>query len=247
MSNLSQVALPTSARGFLVGGTGTGKTTLAEKLIAQFHQANPSAKILILDSKPRFRAQWRVNNLTARGLYKKWGYGEVYPGSYVLDLIDPSAELKAVWRSGGHVAIAQIERKAYIEALKITLDRFYEDYGARTPRLVYVDEVADFYDGSGRASVNDPILTIARAGRERNVSLLTATQRPKGVPKSLLTELSQLYMFGLDWRDDREHLRDMGVPDEAPYPEWEHSFLFWDKKLKANPPSLRIYKLAKDA
>lgn len=245
MAELKAVALPTSARGFLVGGTGTGKTTLAERLIQTFQTSNPTAKILILDSKPRFRAEWQVNGISAARLYKKWGYGGFFPGSYVLPLVDPSSELRAVWRSGGHVAIAQVERKSYVEALRIVASRFYEDYGARIPRLVYVDEVADFYDGSGRAAIDDPIQAIARAGRERNVSLLVATQRPKGVPKSLLTEMSQLYMFGLDWRDDQEHLRDMGLPDDAPYPEWDHSFLFWDKRLKGREPSLRVYKLEK--
>lgn len=74
-----------------------------------------------------------------------------------------------------------------------------------------------------------------------NVSLVAAAQRPKGLPKSFLTELSQLYMFHLANADDIQHLEDMGIPGDVRNPPLDHTFYYFDRY---NPASAGYYRLA---
>src|SRR5579875_1036032 len=103
--------LPPASRTIVVGESGSGKTTLAELMVTLLRQNRPQTQCLYIDSKPRFRAEYELNGLTTKvsRRYKKWAkkYGEFIPGSYVLPLNDPKAELDQVWRLGGKVAIAQ--------------------------------------------------------------------------------------------------------------------------------------------
>ncbi len=243
--DINSLALSPASRSLLVGTTGSGKSTLAETLLPLFQRQHPNARILILDSKPRFRAEWEIRGTKAAGRYKKWGYGAPYPGSFRLPLAgNLKAEMDAVWSAGGHVAIAQVEHMDAWPVLSQALDVFYEAYGAKITRFVYVDELMDFfqYKQIGKRSIT----RVLRSGRERNIGLLAATQRPKWVPREVLTELSTLYLFQLDSRDDVKALHDnMGLPETAPMPEAEHSFLYYDKRLRGRAPSGAVYKLAR--
>lgn len=233
---MGPIALPKAARGLCVGSTGTGKTTLSEALIRQFQRDNPRARVLIIDSKPRFRAEWELAGITARSRYRKWGYGEYWPGSVRLPLDRPERELKAAWAAKYQTVIAQVDRLADLDLLRWSIDAFYEKEGAAIPRLLYIDEVADFFGTGGTARQGDSILRVARSGRERNVALLASSQRPRGIPKSLLTELSILYLFHLDFRQDIKHLQEMGLPEDIGIPPaGEHSFIYWSKTSRAEP------------
>lgn len=239
---LERVALPTNGRGVLAGMTESGKSTLAEALIAQFlRQHGRSAQVLILDSKPRFRAEWEVSGLSAAHRYRKWGYGQPFPDSVVLPLNDPSAEMKAAWRMKHRVVIAQGDL-ATLDWLLYAADRFYHDATNRTKRLLYVDEVADYFGGTGLTTRGNPILKVYRSGREKGVAALAASQRPKGIPKSLLTETTCLYLFRLPFEADLEHLREMGLPEELDSPRAEHAFWFYNRKA---PDRAGVYRLAR--
>lgn len=243
MAGIQEIALPKASRAVCCGMTETGKTTLCEKLIDLFMKQYQKSRVLIIDSKPRFRAQWELSGISAKWRYRKWGYGGYLPDSYRLPLGNNiKAELDTVWQSGGRIAIAQIEHLYDIELLKSAIDAFYNNYGATIPRLLDVDEVSDFYGGSGVAQKGDEITQIARSGRERNMALMVATQRPKGIPKQLLTEMSSLYLFHIDFDKDLQHLQEMGLPDTIRMPE-DHDFLYWNKKLKNTYPSMRTFKL----
>lgn len=212
--DLSRLAVPTNGRALLVGMTGTGKSTLGERLISLWlTQHGQRARVLIIDSKPRFRGELDVSGLPAGYRYRRWAHGSPMSGSYVLDVRDPKREMAQVWRLGGRVAIAQGDLST-LPWLRWAAETFYHESSAKYRNLVYYDELADFFGASGVARAGDPALKIIRSGRERGVAFLGATQRPKGVPKSALTELSSLYYFGCAYDDDAEHLREMGYPDE---------------------------------
>jgi hypothetical protein len=113
--------------------------------------------------------------------------------------------------------------RAYAEA-------FYEDAEDKYSQLLDVDEVADFYGSTGMAKQGDPILKVVRSGREMNVAFTGADQRPKGLPHSFLTELSEVFLFVMASEKDLEHLSDMGVPADLALPEEDYVFHHFRRK-----------------
>ena len=107
---------------------------------------------------------------------------------------------------------------------------FYEDAEDKYSQLLDVDEVADFYGSTGLARQGDPILKVVRSGREMNVAFTGADQRPKGIPHSLLTELSEVFLFVMASEKDLEHLSDMGLPGDIELPAEDHVFYHFRRK-----------------
>ena len=158
---------------------------------------------------------------------------------------DPSKSLRNVWRHG-RIALCQTtgdERDIgwAIQCIKEFLAQ------ARTgrPQLVYVDEGLDFFHTNAVArGGSDAILRCARAGRERGLSLLFGTQRPKGIPVQIKSEMTKLYLFRLDYANDVKELRDMGYPgDKFSPPEKDWLFRLWDKSSDASRKIAPLMKL----
>lgn len=238
---------PRASRSFLVGTTGTGKSTLIEVLMKSYQvvygQDNP-VRTLIVDTKPRFRAQYELNGFSTKlsKRYAKWGYGSgVIEGSFVLSGAgNIKSELDQVWRLGGHTAIVHTERESEWGYASDVATEFYESYGANTPRLLLVDELADFFR---YRATGDIFQRVARNGRERDVALLTGSQRPRKVPVETLTEMRRLYMFKLDFIEDIKHVWAFGIPRGTKRPTG-HVFYMYDKDLEMENPSNAYYELS---
>lgn len=231
---LDTIAMQPRMRGMLFGITESGKSTLAESLIRHWLKQS-RARVLIADTKPRFRAEWELSGLPANRRYRRWRRGTTLPGSVLCPMTDPKAELAQVWRLGMRVAIAQDDEAGeeyLLAAQRAMLHQFYRDARDGWPQLAYVDETADFFGTGGQARRGDSLLKIVRAGREKGVAFLGGSQRPKGIPKSLLTEVTQLYVFQLAYPDDLDHIREMGLPPEFTVPAQEHTFAFYSRKSK---------------
>ena len=246
-TGLERIALQQRGRGLCLGITGSGKSVLEEKLFHHWLATQPRPRVLILDSKPRFRAQWELSGFSASHRYKKWRRGPSVPGSYALDFTASEGvrgQLRQVWRLGSHIAIAQAPQSwrldAKLMALRAAAAAFYNDSRDSYSQLVVVDELADFFNTSGFAKAGDELLQIVRSGREMNVALLGACQRPKGLPKSFLTELGQAYVFRLVNDDDMEHLEEMGLPGTAAPPDQDFTFLYFARKGNDLIPRARL-------
>ena len=237
------IGLQPRGRGMIFGYSGAGKSVLAERLIEHFLETRSNPRVVILDGKPRFRAQWELTGRSARHRYKKWQRGPVVPESAVVDLAgDPRDELRSAWILGARVAIVQTDDPAQIPLLRTFGRAFYADSADKYDQLLYSDETADFFGTTGAAARGDALLQIVRSGRERNVSFLGAAQRPKGLPHSFLTELQQAYIFRLDAANDIKHLEDMGLPMTALPPDQDYVFRYFDKRSRHHG----LYRLSKD-
>lgn len=243
-------------RAYLVGMTDSGKSTLMQVLMDNYQRAYSLPKFpvrtLIVDTKPRFMAERELNGLTTleTGRYKKWfidGSG-IIPNSYVLPRrYKIRDELEQCWKLGGTVAIIQSEAKEEWGELIEYVKYFYEGYGAKYPRLVVVDELADFYE---RRLLTDIFQRICRNGRERDCAFIAGSQRPRKVPVETMTELLRMYLFELDYEEDIKHVVQFGLPWKGiPTRELQsviptgHSFFLWDRKLKEREPSNMYYEL----
>lgn len=187
---------------------------------------------------------------TITGRYKKWGIigSDIIEGSYVLPRIEhPKREIEQAWKLGGHTCIVQSESKEEWPDLIRYVRTFYEGFGSKYPRLILVDELADFYE---RRTLGDIFQRIARNGRERDIAFIAGSQRPRKVPVEVMTEFLRLYLFELDYTEDIEHIIQFGLP-WTDYPKkylrdlipTDHSFFMWDRKLKREEPSNHYYIL----
>ena len=234
---------PTPGRAFAVGTTGTGKSTLLEVLMSEYRKAYPETRVLIIDTKPRFRARMEINGITTAvsRRYAKWGMGtKPLPDSYVIPVgFDPKKAMDQIWRLGGNVAIASTERETQWSWANQCATEFYEGYGAKVPRLILVDELGDFFKYQALADIYQ---RISRNGRERNVAFLAGSQRPRKVPVEMLTEMGRLYMFRLDFAEDIKRVYSFGIPPWTQVPDG-HAFYLYDKELRERKPSNSYYKL----
>lgn len=204
-----------------MGATGTGKSTLGEKLMFAALRRYPLLRCLILDSKPRFRGEWEVNGLTAAPRYSRWAHGaSVIPESIALPVQEPASGLNDAFKFGSRVAIAQApngaEDHAQILGLVRAASAFFNGARADLPRLLYVDEVMDFFFMNGTPiGRRNTLVQIARAGRELGMGMLFATQRPRGIPAQLLQEANFMCLFYLRNADDVARIDDFGPPEET--------------------------------
>lgn len=227
--DLGRISLRERERGLIVGGTDSGKSTLAEALMVDFHHryAHRDGRILLLDSKPRFRGEHRANGRSAKGRYRGWDHGSTVPGSVVVD--DP-AELDLAW-SQSRIVIAQTDDgERGIPMLTACAAAFLRSARARRPQLLVVDETMDFYRANGSAIGGDDVLKRnARAGRERGSGGLYCTQRTKGIPPQLMEEQKKLYLFRIDYAADVTRIWEMGAPRQMSPPTEARVFYFWTK------------------
>lgn len=236
-ADFATIALPAHGRGLAVGGTGSGKTTLEEQVIADWLRRYPrDGRTLILDSKPRFRAEWQLNGLGAKRLYRRWGHGRIVPGSVLLPIGgDPRDNLRQAWAHKHSVAIAQVDRVRGLDDvpwLLAYLRSFFADSDRRRHQLVVIDEAADYFSSSAAYSKGHPMVQVARSGREVGCSLFACSQRPRGIPPSFLTEATQYYVFALDHDKDLAHLHTVGLPEHLSEPSEEFQFLAYNKRTK---------------
>ncbi len=225
-------------RALIVGGTGAGKSTLEGRMIGAVRQREPQSQHLILDSKPRFRAEWTLPGIVAR--YPGMDHGEKIAGSVI---VHEPEDLNVAWRRDYQIAIAQIDP---VESTPLRLSwiaqEFFNSARAKIPRYLWVDEGLDFYTagGQGIRGSAPAILRVARAGREKGMGLIFCSQRTRGVPPQVISEITKLYLFRLDHRDDVKHLSHMGAPPRIESPEKDHEFLFWEKGSQLEPQLMKI-------
>ena len=227
-----EVRIRRNERGFVAGGTGTGKTFASELLVQGFlnEYKKQNALALILDSKPRFRAQWLENGLSAAYLYRKWDHGQAMRNSYLVNVADSKASMRSSYSLGARMFIATASRQSEFGLLLQAAERFFEDARAKQPRLLYVDEFMDFFNRNGTPiEKNDILLRAIRAGRELGVSVVAASQRTYQIPGQALSEATKFYVFKLDNMDDLKHMVNFGLPKNLLAPTKDRRFLFYDK------------------
>jgi hypothetical protein len=246
MVAFANIALQSGDRALATGGTQSGKSTLCAgspeyrfdltlcgDYVRKYNNTADNGKLLIVDSKPRFRAAWRIDGLRDARRYKDWGYGPEIPNSTRVDPGDFAGFKRALAMSP--IIIVQTDR-VDLEAPSVMalVDRFRRTAGRKHKRMVYFDELMDFYNQSGQPlkGCGNVALRCARAGAERDLTSLFATQRAKGIPPQLWELINKLYLFRMDLEQDMTRVREAGVPPTLWPPEEDHIFKFWTKKAR---------------
>lgn len=229
---LARLALAPSQRGLLLGGTGTGKSTLAKQLMIQWRMPKEKRILIIFDSKPRWGASWMVSGLTAKHIFRGMQHLDFFPGSVLVRTPD---EFVAAWRQYRytHPIIVQESESMDTHAL-IARWVFEHSKRERAPILVYADEMMDHFRGNGYpvSQWGTVWARFSRNGRELGIAFLAASQRTKAIPVSIVEELSKVYLFEIDRPEDLDRLRDCGF-DARNLPRLpEHSFWYYTRAGK---------------
>lgn len=197
-------------RACLIGKTRTGKSTLGTEIIRRFIHEYPTARILIIDSKPRYRAQFNPDGQAMR--YRNWVTGDKLENSVgIFDV----ANLKSLFVLFPIVVFhsmtnAGMRVPAYELKASVLADQLFRLSGPKLPTLIYIDEFYDLTHGNS-VIVDKEILKTIRAGGEKNMAVLAGAQRPRSIPIPILSESDKYYIFKLKKGEDKKYLRDYGV------------------------------------
>lgn len=242
----SPIALVSSDRAILIGASGTGKSTLASDLLTRFRQDYPSARMLVLDTKPRWRADRMPDGRTTRRLYRDFVKGDRIPGSMMVS--DPR-DWALAWHKDTNPSQTVIAQRLHgPDRINLLFqlwcaERFFRMQTVHRPGLVYFDEGMDFFSVSGGArGASDIVQRCFRAGRERELTSVIGVQRPKGINAQCLTETSYCALFRINFADDVKRLHDMGWPPNVPAPSYEQEYMFrlWRARNGPVAPAYRI-------
>jgi hypothetical protein len=215
-------------RGVCIGQTGCGKSTLSTELIRRYLLDFPKSRVLIVDSKPRYRATHRMNGIGLQ--YPKWAKGDTIQGSIA---VHHASEVMPAYRFTRCVILQSLHPNAHEvrdfeeEAFESARKLFRSSHES-SPTLLYVDEYYDLITGGGTSGHTDRrVLQVIRAGRERFMSALISTQRPRSIPLPTLTEATKYYIFTLEYIDDIEYMQKHG-PRMIHVPHG-YNFVFYER------------------
>lgn len=215
-------------RGVCIGQTGCGKSTLSTELVRRFLRDYPQSRVLIVDSKPRYRATHRMNGWTLH--YPKWAKGDTIQGSIA---VHHSGEVMPAYRFTRCVVLQSLHPNAhevhdFEEEAFESARKLFRSSHETSPTLLYVDEYYDLITGGGLSGHTDRrVLQVIRAGRERHMAALISTQRPRSIPLPTLTEATKYYIFTLEYEDDIQYMQKHG-PRMTNVPHG-YNFVFYER------------------
>lgn len=228
-------------RVIILGSSRSGKSVLADHIHMNIVRLRPLSEHLLLDTKPRFRAEIERFGPRMRMIrdashnYVDWEKGPVMPASYRHDINHPS--LKYYWKPDDpcRTVILQTERDHERAAmLELADTQWFEVRKKNADRVLRVNEMLDFYYGNGVcvSSRHNVPLKVNRAGGERGFSGIYESQRTRGMPLQLIEEATEILLFHLKYEDDMKFLWQNGVPRHV-FPPKDMPYVF--RRITTNP------------
>lgn len=223
-----------------IGMTGVGKSTAVTDLIKRFLLDYATGRVVVIDSKPRYRATHRANG--TRVNYRNWVAGDTIVDSvavYAANQLGNAFKftrcciLQSMYPNGDDT------RDFELEATRCARWLFRQSSATR-PTLFVIDEWYDLLRGALAGIADRDLLRVLRAGRERSMAAAINTQRPKSIPLATLTEASKFLIFQLEYADDVKYMRAHG-PQLRLRP-LGHSFV-WFERLRGGLRDERLMRL----
>ena len=230
MPDLKELCPGPGQREIVFGGTRAGKSAYQEWETRRISRMRPDAMQVIVDTKPRFRAEtepMRTNPRKRRSAawrYKTWAKGPVVPNSVLAD-IHSAHPFRGMWANPGEIVIIQSGEADDWRRMLVVLNGFVKANIKDRERRIVVDEALDFYQRNtwGISPRNDVFYRASRAGGERNIGISLGAHRVHGLPPLVLSMSSVFVLFHLRQDSDMRYLRQYGIRDETS-PEGNYVF-----------------------
>lgn len=230
MPDIADLCPGPGQREIVLGGTRAGKSAYQEWETRCIAKHRPSAMQIIVDTKPRFRAEterMRINpkkRKSAAWRYKSWAKGPVVPNSVLADIHDPHP-FRGMWNEPGEIVIIQSGEASDWRRMLYLLNGFTKANIQDRERRIVVDEALDFYNRNtwGIDPRNDVFYRASRAGGERNIGISLGAHRVHGLPPLVLSMCSVFVVFHLRQDKDMKYLWQYGIKDELS-PEGNYVF-----------------------
>ena len=223
-------------RVLTAGRSRTGKSSFMDWEVRAVQELRPTCMQVLVDTKPRFRAEKLRGPVTYRNrrdaskLYESWQKGPVVPNSVVVPIHDDHP-FRGLWNKDNpsEIAIMQSgDAEDWLLMLRL-LKQFCAAQVKDRERRIVVDEALDFYQRTTWSidPRNDVFYRTARAGGERAIGLELGAHRIHGLPPLILNMLSRVNLFHLADDTDLIHLRrSVGIKD-AESPRGDYTFRQW--------------------
>lgn len=223
-----------------------GKSTLAKPLLVDFVkryvQKRPKKKqgrVLVLDTKPRWRGTRRVTGPSIRKRYKDYVQGDTLDATVISSIKEWDLAWSQQLNPSQTVIVQVYDDRDPIPLMIHAMRKFFASTKPGREDLVYIDEGMDFFGPSGTGRYSNIVQRIVRAGGEKGVASLIGVQRPKTINLQLLTESNTCYLFHIAFDEDMKRLREMGWPKNVGAPKDRYDFLFFrDNELYDRPLKL---------
>lgn len=150
-----------------------------------------SGKTFLAEKILRWRKYVIVYDL--KGTIRWKGYRVVTSMQSLLEL-DPEKYPKIIFKP-----------PPYYEYEKEPVDEFFNWVYQRGNCTLYIDEVMTT---CFRGQISKPLLTVMTRGRELGVSFIGASQRPKQIPQSIITESEHRFIFLLTSYQDAKRIEE---------------------------------------
>lgn len=247
------ITLKTADRAILVGASGTGKSTLAKYLLDEWRKDYPKSRVMVIDTKPRWRGTTMPDGGSPKKLYSRMAKGDEIKGAVTLS---DMSDWPLVWDKDTNpsqtVIVQRVQQgwkdRSASQAASVSfalacIERFYATASSKTESLLYADEGHDFYTPNGSARGSDIIQRCYRAGREIGLTSLMGFQRPVGLNLQMMTELNYLALFRINYAKDARRLVEYGWPLGTEPPTYDEKFCF--KLWRDGSPRAQTYRLTR--
>lgn len=235
--NLEQLVPDEGERTVTVGGSRAGKSAHLEWTMRTVADLRPSSMNILVDTKPRYRAETMPHPLSPRHrvsaekLYKNWRAGPTVPNSVRMNIWSEKP-FAGLFNDPGEIVIMQGDTLADWKRMLVILDHFVKVHMKDRERNMWVDEALDFYQRNSFSinSRTDVFYRSSRAGGERGIGTHLGLHRLKGTPPIILAQITRCTLFHLVNDSDMSYLRDaIGIKD-AESPEGDFIFRQWTRK-----------------
>lgn len=228
--SLSDIMPKRSQRVVIAGGTRCGKSCLSDWIMRYLVRMVPGIEILLLDTKPRFRALYTPRGFSAAGFYKHWQQGPTVPGSVRVDL-DRGDPMRRVFKEDRRIAIMQPDTSggstpAEREQILSAAYAWWRHRTNKNPRFVIADEGMHFYRKNGYCinPQTDLFHEIAQTGGELDTGMIFDTQLLRGIDSMILDHISMLYAYYMRDERDVKRLHEIGIPKTYEQPKDDYAF-----------------------
>lgn len=236
-------------RCLLIGATGSGKSTAAGVLLQLFYEDyvkpikknKPRGRIFVIDTKPRWRPEYKADGTKASRAYSSLMAGPIVPNSR---LIQSMGDWDLATSTGDGVYVVQQPKATIREAVLFAVEvceKIFQTQRKDVPTLVVFDEGMDMFGPTGNGKHGDIVQRFFRAGREKGAATLFCSQRPKTINIQCVSESNYLMLFRIDFHDDMKRLHEMSLPEWVDPPADDYHFvLFRNRKLLSQDAVLRV-------